>query len=234
MVAPAIIAVTMFTAAMTLKSDTKPVQAYLKGPKGTLYWGGSGLDGAYITPTLNALRRAGISNVSVGLTNTATQDIGKPGMIVDAIRAGLLIRYEDGADWVITSGMSLNGEQFNIIGYSYGSLLAAQTAYFYAKQGTKIDNLVLIASPIDADFLGKLKESKNIKQVIVIDLISRGDQIYAGMSQTELFNPYMLKKLGDDMLAEKGQGHFYYAHPVPELPQRLEVLANWLVKQGLR
>ena len=234
MVAPAILAVTTITAAMTLKSDIKPVQAYVKTPKGTLYWGGAGLNGFYINPTLNALRRAGISNVSVGLTNTATQDMGGHGMIVDAIRAGLAIRYEDNGDWLIKSGMSATGGDFNMIGYSYGSLLAAQTANFYAKQGVKINNLVLIASPIDASFLDKLKSNKNIEKLLILDLTNRGDEIHAGMQQLELLNPYFLKKLGDDMAAGKGQGHFYCGHPVPDLPQRLEILANWLVKQGLK
>lgn len=55
-------------------------------------------------------------------------------------------------------------EQFNLIGNSYGSLLAAQTANFYAKQGYIVHNLVLIGSPIDADFLKNLRGKTHIKK----------------------------------------------------------------------
>lgn len=107
------------TAAMTLKSDTKPVKVYVKDPHGTLYWGGAGLDGPYIKPTLKAFEAAGIKNVSVGLTNTATAglpDLGKfPGTIVDAIRAGIPLRYEDNDEWTINSGMDTPNGQFNLI-----------------------------------------------------------------------------------------------------------------------
>jgi pimeloyl-ACP methyl ester carboxylesterase len=61
-------------------------------------------------------------------------------------------------------------EQFNLVGYSYGSLIAAQTAHVYASNGHIIDHLVLIASPIDNDFLHELKCNKNIRRVIIIDL----------------------------------------------------------------
>ena len=134
------------------------------------------------------------------------------------MRAGLTIRYEDNREWTISSGMS-NGEQFNLIGYSYGSLLAAQTANFYAKNGVTVNNLVLIASPIDGDFLKSLRNAKNINKVTVLNI--KGDDIYAGITQIELMNPLVVKKLGEDMQAFKGQGHFYYAHPVPDLPIRL-------------
>lgn len=233
MVAP-LIAVATATAVMTLRSDTKPVTVYVKSPKGTLYWGGAGLDGKYIQPTLAALTSAGIKNVSVGLTNSATQSgFGNFGMVIDAIRAGIAIRYEDNAEWTISSGMS-QGEQFNLIGYSYGSLLAAQTANFYAKQGVLINNLVLIGSPIDNDFLLKLKSNPKIGKVVVINLTNVGDHIYAGIPQIELSNPLKLKKLATDMLEDKGNGHFYFAHMVPDLPRRLELLAQLIHQQGVR
>lgn len=233
MVAP-LVAVVTATAVMTLRSDTKPVTVYVKSPKGTLYWGGAGLDGAYIPPTLSALRSAGIKNVSVGLTNSATKtELGKAGMLVDALRAGISIRYEDNDEWTISSGMQ-DGEQFNLIGYSYGSLLAAQTANFYAKNGVLVDNLVLIGSPIDADFLATLKSNKKIGKVTIVNLTNVGDHIYAGISQLELSNPLKLEKLATDMFDNKGNGHFYFAHPIPDLPRRLEQLAKHIYQQGVR
>lgn len=62
-----------------------------------------------------------------------------------------------------------NALQFNLIGYSYGSIVAAQLAAKYAIKGTVIDNLVLIGSPISLEFLQRLKNIAQIKKLIVID-----------------------------------------------------------------
>lgn len=43
------------------------------------------------------------------------------------------------------------GEQFNLASYSYGSVLQAQVALKLANDGTTIDNLILIGSPIADD-----------------------------------------------------------------------------------
>lgn len=153
-------------------------------------------------------------------------------MLIDALRAGLTIRYEDNGEWTITASMNNPSGQFNLIGYSYGSLLAAQTANFYAKQGHIVDHLVLIGSPIDADFLSVLRARKNIKRVIVVDLKDKGDPIYAGITQWELTKAApILEKQG---AAERGEGHFYYAHAVADSQARWSALAKHLYAQGLR
>ncbi|WP_374595285.1 thioesterase domain-containing protein [Aquabacterium sp.] len=123
-------------------------------------------------------------------------------------------------------------DQFNLIGYSYGSLLAAQTANYYSKRGHSIDHLVLIGSPIDGDFLYKLRAYRSIKKVIVIDLTEHGDPIHAGMSQSDLLAA--VPQLGKDMGAGKGEGHFYYAHVVPDSNKRWARLAEKLHAEGLR
>jgi Alpha/beta hydrolase len=221
------------TASMTPISDKEPVRLKIKVPRGTVYWGGAGLDGPYVQPQVHALIDAGIKHVWVGLTNTATKVMGsRPGTIIDAIRAGLIIRYEDDEAWTIESGMDQPAEQFNLIGYSYGSLLAAQTANYYAKKGHKIDNLVLIGSPIDKEFLFILRAYRNIGKVTVIDLRDKGDHIYAGMPLTELAAG--VPQLGNDMLAGKGEGHFYYGHVVPDSKRRWSELAKRLYDAGLR
>ena len=122
-------------------------------------------------------------------------------------------------------------EQTNYIGYSYGSLLAAQTAMYYANQGQVIDNLVLIGSPIDADFLNKLKSNKNIKNVIVKDLGFNGDPIYAGMSDLSLLGA--IPTLAVDIFTP-GKGHFYYAPDTNEGKNRRKALAEELYNLGLR
>jgi hypothetical protein len=202
-------------------------------PWGTLYWGGAGLDGPYLRHKVDALRRAGISYLYLGLQNTATKQVGEAGTLVDALRAGLLIRYEDNDAWTL-HGMTGNSlaTQFNLIGYSYGSLLAAQTANYYAKQGHTVHHLVLIGSPIDADFLATLRTRKHIKKIVVIDLVQHGDPIYAGMSQTEVIAAAPL--LAMQMEDRKGTGHFYYAHVVSESPKRWADLATRLYAEGLR
>lgn len=220
-------------ASTTPTSDKEPVRLKVKVPRGTIYWGGAGLNGGYVQPQIEAFRNAGIQHVWVGLTNTATKVMGGEfGTIIDAIRAGLVIRYEDESPWTINSGMDQPAEQFNLIGYSYGSLLAAQTANFYAKKGIKVDHLVLIGSPIDNEFLFKLRAYRNIGKVTVIDLREHGDPIYAGMPLKELSGG--VPQLAKDMLANKGEGHFYYGHVVPDSQRRWSELARKIHDAGLR
>lgn len=223
-------------APLTLKSDTEPVKVYVRTPRGTLYWGGAGLNGDYIKPQLSAFQAVGIKNVSVGLTITAGaslpygEDVG--GTFLDAFRAGLVIRYEDSADWVLTSGMDAKEGQFNLLGYSYGSLLAAQTANFYANKGHIVDHLVLIGSPIDRDFLAKLRANKNIKSVVIVDLTDKGDPLHAGMTQLEIVQA--IPMLGRQFGSKNAEGHFYYAQVVKDSPARWKALAQRVFDAGVR
>ena len=43
-------------------------------PHGTIYWGGAGLDGPYVEGKLQALRDAGVENVSAGQVDTARRN----------------------------------------------------------------------------------------------------------------------------------------------------------------
>ncbi|QOY95715.1 hypothetical protein IM543_07715 [Massilia sp. UMI-21] len=217
-------------AAMTLKSDTSPVTIEVNKPRGTIYWGGAGLDGSYIHDQVSALQEAGIKYVYIG---KRTYGIG-----VDAARSGVTVRYRDSPvdeDWTI-NGMEDNpSAQFNMIGYSYGSLLAAQTANFYAHNGHIVDNLVLVGSPIDADFLEYLKKQKNIREVIVRDLEEYDDPIFAGISEPRLLLASF--KLARQMLKTRetgnGVGHFYYAGVTKESARRRRELARFISRHGL-
>ncbi len=221
---------------LTPVEDRAPVKVYLLRPRGTLYWGGAGLDGGYVQPQLAAFKRAGIQHSFAGLTNSAAASLSdklKPaGTIIDAIRSGLVLRYRDNDEWTITSGMTGEAPQFNLVGYSYGSLLAAQTAWYYAQMGHVIDHLVLIGSPISNTFLSELRTHGNIRKLVVIDLAEHHDPIYAGMPWVELAANAAL--LGKQMVAGKGEGHFYYAHVVPDSPRRWAALADRLATEGLR
>ena len=221
---------------LTPIEDRMPVKVYLLRPRGTLYWGGAGLDGPYVGPQLEAFRKAGISHCFAGLTNSATVDMPKglefAGTLLDAIRSGMVIRARDDSEWTIKSGMAAEAPQFNLIGYSYGSLLAAQTAWSYARAGNVIDHLVLVGSPIEAGFLADLRGNKNILKTIVINLTKFGDPIYAGMPWRELVESAPL--LGRQMLAGNGDGYFYFAHVVRDSPRRWASLAELLANEGLR
>ena len=227
MIAQLLVPAAMATAALTLKRDTQAATVYVRKPKGTLYWGGAGLDGPYVQPQLAAFREAGISHVSAGLTNTATRLLRTDaGTLFDAVRAGILIRYEDADEWTITSGMSDVGPQFNLIGYSYGSLLAAQTANWYAKQAHVVDHLVLIGSPIDAEFLKRLRQVGSIRKVVIVDLTEFGDPIHAGISQFDLMKA--LPEIQLQKQRNQGDGHFYYSHLVRGSDLRWAALAGKL------
>ncbi|MGH1509524.1 hypothetical protein [Ralstonia solanacearum] len=111
---------------LTPTADREAVKISLLRPRGTLYWGGAGLDGPYLQPQLAAFREAGLKYCFAGLTNSATADYpGFVGTFLDAIRSGLVVRFRDDSEWTISSGMAAEASQFNLIGYSYGSLLAA-------------------------------------------------------------------------------------------------------------
>ena len=232
MIAPLLVPAAMAAATLTLKRDTQAATVYVRRPRGTLYWGGAGLDGPHVQPQLAAFREAGIAHVSAGLTNSASRFLRSWGSIFDAARAGALIRYQDNSAWTIESGMTDAAPQFNLIGYSYGSLLAAQTAHWYARQAHIVDHIVLIASPIDSEFLNLLRKHNCIRKVVVIDLTEFGDPIHAGMSQLDLVKA--IPALHTQQSNDSGEGHFYYSHVVRESNRRWATLARRLVLEGLR
>jgi len=121
-------------------------------------------------------------------------------------------------------------KQFNLIGYSYGSLIAAQLAAKYARRGSLVDHLVLIGSPISESFLTILRNMKEIKSIIIINLDEHGDPIYAGMKASELvINAYTLREQ-----MKTSTGHFYYAEKSSAGNKRRKELADELYKLGLR
>ena len=125
----------------------------------------------------------------------------------------------------------MKNEQLNLIGYSYGSLVAADIATFYSKQNIKIDNLVLMGSPIASSYLQRLQNDQNIKNVIIVNLTEFGDPLYAGMnSGMMVYHSFktVLPQMGT------GTGHFYYEPNNQIGDQRRLQLAEYLYKQGLR
>jgi pimeloyl-ACP methyl ester carboxylesterase len=72
----------------------------------------------------------------------------------------------------ISSNPLVNGEQLNLAGYSYGSVLQAHVALRLANSGQKIDNLILVGSPISekSSLYKQLTSNKNIGKVHRIDI----------------------------------------------------------------
>jgi hypothetical protein len=120
--------------------------------------------------------------------------------------------------------------QFNLIGYSWGSVIAARTALYYAERDIKIDHLVLIGAPINLSLYEVVVKNRNIKNTIVINLDDYGDPIYAGMTDGEIIKSVYI------LLAQmiKDDGHFYYAPMTEEGQIRRRELAKKLYNAGLR
>lgn len=120
--------------------------------------------------------------------------------------------------------------QFNIIGYSWGGVIAARTALFHARKGFTINNLVLIGAPINASLRNAASQHPNITNTHIIDLSTQGDPIYAGMTDKEIVDSSAV--LGRQML--DGSGHFYYSGDSDAGRARRRQLARELYAKGLR
>jgi hypothetical protein len=196
--------------------------------RGTTFFGGAGMDGAYIQDMVKALEESGVKGVRAADPNKWSK-----GMALDAVDVfGERNRDDDESDF---SSMGKEGDQFNLVGYSYGGLQAAQGAIDHADNGGKVDNLVLIGTPVSAEFLEKLKKHPNISKVEIIDLGEHGDPIRAGMSTGELVKG--LPKLGTDFYADydgTNRGHFYYSGDSEESRLRRRSLAKRLRELGIK
>ena len=127
--------------------------------KGTFFLGGAGMDGIYIPRLIEAFHKVGIRSAIY-----LDREKWSEGQYIDA-----LVNVFFGRDYDPLFPMLLrihpnSHKQFNLIGYSYGSLIAAQLAAKYARHGSLVDHLVLIGSPISESFLTMLRNMKEIKK----------------------------------------------------------------------
>jgi uncharacterized Zn-binding protein involved in type VI secretion len=216
----------------TLESSS---YAELLPRRGTYFFGGAGLAGDYLSDMAAALGEAGISAPALGNRTrwqiTPEWDVD-PRRMVDALLGVELLR--SGEVPGVAMGLEdygTNGPQFNLVGYSYGSLIVAQVAVKYARHHSGfIDHLVLIGAPISASFLAELRGEWRIRQVVVVNLTERGDPIYAGMTLGELLfaAPVLAAQLQD------GDGHFWYSRGDEVGNARRRDLARYLFGLGLR
>lgn len=122
------------------------------------------------------------------------------------------------------------GEQMNMIGYSFGSVMSAQVALRLAEKGQVIDNLVLIGSPISdkSNLYKELKENKNIKNVIRYDIpgdyLSNPQDIYDWIKGAK-------QNRGKD---DANHHHFDLARPGSDADKAIQVVIEWLRQQGVK
>ncbi|MEM6737354.1 MAG: RHS repeat-associated core domain-containing protein, partial [Bacteroidota bacterium] len=150
-----------------------------------------------------------------------------------------LIQHEqiDNAVSQIRQNLTYNplaeGEQFNLAGYSYGSVLQAQAALQLANDGQYIDNLILIGSPIadDSDLFDQLSNNENIGNVLRVDiegdLLSNPQDIWEYLGGARQNGPELFGGQGDN------GPHFDLARPGAEIDILQQVVADWLKQQGV-
>ena len=122
-----------------------------------------------------------------------------------------------------------NGEQLNLIGYSTGSVIMAQSALQMANAGTKIDNLILVGTSIlnTSELYQALASNQNIRNIIRVD-ISGDDTTTVNESVLNLISTALsFGDKGDD------HPHFKYAFG-PNAPQYTKELALQLMQQGVK
>ncbi len=196
--------------------------------RGTTFFGGAGMEGPYVADMVEAMKEAGVKNVRI-----ADRSKWSKGEIPDAVDV-IDKRYRDDGESDL-SGMGTEGEQFNLVGYSYGGLQASQAAIDHADRGGRVDHLVLVGTPISKEFLDKQNKHPNINKVEVIDLQEYGDPIKAGMSTGELAKS--LPELGLDLSfgsQKDKKGHFYYGGNSAEGQRRRRALARQLKEMGMK
>ena len=169
----------------------------------TIWLGGAGdykNTSSYSVPIINKLARAGIQDVYWVPTPR------DPGVLSQAGRAlSALTGYGAVSDNVhaITKYYDRTSGQFNLIGYSQGGTEAALAALDLANSGKKIDNVILIGSPLtkDGDIYKQLKANKNIENVQMIEI--SGDLLTGqGLNPLEHFHYSTNEKGQQDALVK--------------------------------
>ena len=220
-------------------TNYKPVESSAGYSSLTVYFGGAGMNGPYISDQVIALKAVGVKNVVAGnytAANTLGSDAGQYADVLFTIA-----EREDAKGVWDLKDMGIEDDwakTINLIGYSYGSIVAAHVAQYYTSIGRKIGILVLIGSPIGDKLLTELRKDKNIQKVIVINLAYQGDPLFAGMSDKdvkvvleEIAVKGLKATLGD---IDTGTGHFYYGVYNDEGKKRRRELAKNLWDSGLR
>jgi RHS repeat-associated protein len=129
----------------------------------------------------------------------------------------------------ISSNISANplgkDEQLNLAGYSYGSVVQAHAALGLADKGQKINNLILIGSPIssDSDLFKEISNHSNIGNVIRVDI--QGD--FLSDPKGLDFLKGVFQNLGIE------GAHFDLARPGAKADKKIQETTDDLKKKGV-
>lgn len=107
----------------------------------------------------------------------------------------------------ISTPVPRDEDRFNIVGYSWGAVVACLMARYYALNNHEIDYLGLVGAPVNKSLIDFISNMPQIKKVDIVNLTDRGDPLYAGMSDSEILAaiPELLYQF------VTGSGHFYYS-----------------------
>ncbi|MDR6545175.1 pimeloyl-ACP methyl ester carboxylesterase [Chryseobacterium rhizosphaerae] len=126
------------------------------------------------------------------------------------------------------------GEQLNLTGYSYGSVLQEHLAIGLADKGYKIDNLILIGSPTSdgSDLMNKLQEyheAGKIGKIIREDI--KGDNLSNPKSEGQ----FIKGGIQNSPLGDGNDGaHFDLARPGKETDKKIEQVGRKLQQNGVK
>lgn len=208
-------------------TSNNPVNAADPTGLQTYFWGGAGNSdtAAYKSDMVLALAEAGIVNVQA-VPETSTSPQGLPADLATLPIVNNLQSFSVTTNSVAPAAGS--GGQYNLMGYSYGAVLASQQALADANNGIVVDNLILIGPPINQDLYDAVRSNQNIRSVITQTL--NGDPIYPGISDAELgfYSPVLALQMA------AGTGHFYYAGADQTGRERRRTLGNQLYGLGVR
>lgn len=128
-----------------------------------------------------------------------------------------------------------DGEQLNLTGYSYGSVLQEHLAIALADKGIKIDNLILIGSPTSdgSDLMNKLQEYQEAGKI--------GNIIRHDIEGDLLSNPKTEGQFirgGKQSAQYIGEGdnapHFDLARPGKAADKKIEQLGKKIQQNGVK
>lgn len=196
----------------------------------TFFWGGAGnADTTYKKDFADAFKEQGVKDARA-VPQSATS-VGTP-VVGLAVDIGLLFAVNNmtKAD-ITTKGVKPDADPttpYNLVGYSYGTALAAHQALADAGRGNVVDNLVLIGAPINGDRLNAVRTNKNISRVITVDLA--GGPVRAGMSDGAIAKA--APTLASQMIS--GTGHFRYAGDSAAAAADRRKLVSDLYRRGVR
>jgi RHS repeat-associated protein len=173
-------------------ASNNPINAIDITGQNTLFLGGAGYEEetkGYSNQIVSKMKSAGIASPKYVSISTRGGQAGNIGFALIG-RNRQLPKYGAWSSTLnkVSSASNTKGGQRNVVGYSYGSVVAAQSALRMANSGKKLDNLILIGSPISSSssLYKALINNKNIGNVHRIDI--KNDPISNGIDLTNIGN----------------------------------------------